>query len=68
MARRIRKIYPEQPCEFCGQLFQPSRAWHRFCRPECRWDGWDASHPRTRTTQLERIEDRQHLAMAEMKT
>ena len=24
------------PCQNCGELFQPKRAWAKYCSPECK--------------------------------
>ena len=24
------------PCQTCGELFQPKRAWAKYCSPECK--------------------------------
>lgn len=42
----VPKAGPEKPCQWCGDAFQPSRAWSKYCSVNCRDRHFDAYHPR----------------------
>ncbi len=33
-------------CDLCGQQFNKTRSWNRFCSRSCRFKAWDKAHPR----------------------
>ena len=40
--------HAEAVCVQCRQPLKKARVWQRFCSPRCRWQYWDAQHPRQR--------------------
>ena len=39
---RARRALPRSACPYCGRKFTPTRAWHRYDSPKCRYAAWVA--------------------------
>jgi hypothetical protein len=46
MARPTRRDRLPVSCRSCGALFTPTRDWQRYCSAACRFQRWEADHPR----------------------
>jgi hypothetical protein len=41
-----KKEKPRKKCENCGEIFEVTRPWKRYCSKLCQFEKWNETHPR----------------------